>query len=264
MAYEYIKYEKGDGIAKLTLNNPKGMNSVNIPMAREMYEALIDAQYDDAVRVVILTGCGRVYSAGGDIPEFKNQLDNDGGPQFIKELTVIFHACITTVTRMPKPVIGSINGIAAGGGMGFALSPDLAIAGESAKFNMAYTGIAASPDGSTTWFLPRLIGTRRAMELAMLNRVLTAQEALDWGLVNKVVPDAELAEATDAMARCLAEGPTASYASVKKLVNQSMNTTIETQMEDESYHIAASAGREDFREGVEAFLGKRAPKFEGR
>ena len=158
----------------------------------------------------------------------------------------------------------AINGIAAGGGFSFALSGDLVVAAESAKFTMAYSKIAATPDGSSSYFLPRLIGLRRAMELYFTNRVLTAREALEWGLVTRVVPDAELRPAVAALAAELAQGPTKAYGAAKRLLHQSTWESLETQMELEAQAIAASGHTEDFRAGVTAFAQKATPTFRGR
>ena len=158
----------------------------------------------------------------------------------------------------------AINGIAAGGGFSFALSGDLVVAAESAKFTMAYSKIAATPDGSSSYFLPRLIGLRRAMELYFTNRVLTAREALEWGLVTRVVPDAELKSAVTALAAELAQGPTKAFGAAKRLLHQSTWESLETQMELEAQAIAASGHTEDFRAGVTAFAQKATPTFRGR
>jgi 2-(1,2-epoxy-1,2-dihydrophenyl)acetyl-CoA isomerase len=173
-------------------------------------------------------------------------------------------AVLALLPQATKPVIMAINGIAAGGGFSFALSGDLVVAAESAKFTMAYSKIAATPDGSSSYFLPRLIGLRRAMELYFTNRVLTAREALEWGLVTRVVPDAELRPAVAALAAELAQGPTKAYGAAKRLLHQSTWESLETQMELEAQAIAASGHTEDFRAGVTAFAQKATPTFRGR
>jgi len=262
MSYETILFEREGAVARITLNRPKEMNAINPQLADELFDALLASERDETVRSVLMTGTGRAFSAGGDVPAFHANLD--GATTFIKKLTQGFHACISQITRMPKPVVAGVNGITAGGGMGFALAPDLVIAAESARFTMAYTGIAAAPDGSTSFFLPRLIGVRRAMELAMLNRPVRAEEALAWGIVNMVVPDDKLADEAMNLARRLAAGPTLAFAQVKKLMNQSMHTSLDTQLEDESRAISSMGGTEDFKEGVRAFVEKRRPEFRGR
>src|ERR687887_1586074 len=159
----------------------------------------------------------------------------------------------------------AINGVAAGGGFSFALSGDVVIAAESARFTMAYSKIAATPDGSSSYFLPRLIGLRRTMELYFTNRVLSAREALEWGLVTRVVPDAELTTTVRALARELAQGPTRAFGGAKRLFHQSTWESLETQMELEAQEIAASGRTDDFRAGVRAFANKQPlPPFQGR
>ena len=174
------------------------------------------------------------------------------------------HAAIGRMARLDKPVLGAINGVAAGAGMSLALATDLAVAAESATFVMAYTGIGASPDGSSTYYLPRMLGMRLALELALLNRPVKAPEALELGLVNRVVPDEELDAAASELAARLAEGPTLAYARTRRLIRQSLSRDLSTQLDDEGEAIIAMAGTADFREGVSAFVDKRKPRFAGR
>jgi 2-(1,2-epoxy-1,2-dihydrophenyl)acetyl-CoA isomerase len=171
---------------------------------------------------------------------------------------------VSRLARSPKPVIMAVNGVAAGGGMSLALAGDLVVAAESAKFTMAYSKIAASPDGSSTYFLPRLIGIRRALELHFTNRTLSAREAMDWGLVNRVHPDADFRGAAAALARELAQGPTLAFGRAKLLFQQSTQESLETQMELEAQAIAQSGATEDFRNGVAAFVRKQPARFAGR
>ena len=182
----------------------------------------------------------------------------------IKELTTYLHGVISRLCRSDKPVIMAVNGVAAGGGLSLALAGDLVIATESARFTMAYSKIAATPDGSSTYFLPRLVGLRRAMELFFTNRVLSAREAAEWGLVTRVVADAELLAAVDALADELAAGPTRAFGGAKRLFHQSTYESLETQMELEARSIAAMGHTEYFAAGVTAFAAKRAPTFQGR
>jgi 2-(1,2-epoxy-1,2-dihydrophenyl)acetyl-CoA isomerase len=199
---------------------------------------------------------------GGDVKDFVDQLPRIGA--HIKELTTYLHGAVSRLVRSVKPVIMAVNGVAAGGGLSFALSGDVVVAAESARFTMAYSRIAATPDGSSSYFLPRLIGLRRAMDLYLTNRVLSAREALDWGLVTRVVPDAELGTAVAALADELAAGPTLAIGGAKRLFHQSTWESLETQMELEAQAIAQSGRTEDFREGVTAFAAKKTPTFRGR
>ena len=173
------------------------------------------------------------------------------------------HAAISLFARTDAPVIAAVQGAAAGAGMSLVCACDLVVAGESARFAMAYTRAGLSPDGSGTWFLPRLVGRQRALELMLTNRMLSAQEALEWGIVTRVVPDAEVEAAARKLAGELAAGPTRAYGLVKRLVLSSASESLETQMELEAAGIADSAASADGREGIAAFLGKRAPTFRG-
>src|SRR5215510_9781009 len=262
MPYETITYEVADAVATLTLNRPAAYNALDLPLARELFAATLEADEDRALRCIVVTGAGNAFCAGGDVKAFHESADRAG--ILIKQLTTYLHGAVSRLARTPKPVIMAVNGIAAGGGLSLALAGDLVVAAESAKFNMAYSKIAASPDGSSTYFLPRMIGLRRALELHYTNRTLTAREAMDWGLVNRVYPDAEFRTATAALARELAQGPTAAFGRAKLLFHQSTQESLETQMELEAQAIAQSSATEDFRNGVAAFVQKKPARFVGR
>jgi 2-(1,2-epoxy-1,2-dihydrophenyl)acetyl-CoA isomerase len=207
-------------------------------------------------------GAGKAFCAGGDVKEFNDHPDRIG--IVIKELTTYLHGAVSRLARTAKAVIMAVNGVAAGGGMSLALAGDLVVAAESAKFTMAYSKIAASPDGSSSYFLPRMIGLRRALELHYTNRVLLAREAMDWGLVNRVHPDAEFPGAVATLAKELAQGPTLAFGRAKLLFHQSTQESLETQMELEAQAIAASGHTEDFKNGVAAFAKKQQAVFHGR
>jgi 2-(1,2-epoxy-1,2-dihydrophenyl)acetyl-CoA isomerase len=263
MPYETLTLARADGVATLTLNRPDAFNALNLVLGRELFHAVLEVDDDPAVRAVIVTGAGKAFCAGGDVKGFADNLDRIGA--LIKELTTYLHGAVSRLCRSEKPVIMAINGIAAGGGMSLALAGDLVLAAESARFTMAYSKIAATPDGSSSYYLPRLVGLRRAMELYFTNRVLTAREAQEWGLVTRVVPDAELETAARALGRELAAGATKAFGGAKRLFHQSTWESLETQMELEAQAIAASGRTEDFRAGVTAFATKQpAPAFRGR
>src|SRR5947209_19034167 len=261
MAYQHVKLERAASVASLTLNRPDAYNALDLGLGRELFQASIELDEDPDVRCVVMTGAGRAFCAGGDVRSFVDNLGRIGA--HIKELTTYLHGAISRLCRSDKPVIMAVNGVAAGGGMSFALSGDLVVAAESAKFTMAYSRIAASPDGSSTYFLPRMIGLRRALELHYTNRVLSAREAMDWGLVNRVHPDAEFPPAVAALARELAQGPTLAFGRAKLLFHQSTQESLETQMELEAQALPASGHTEDFRNGVVAFARKQAVTFKG-
>jgi 2-(1,2-epoxy-1,2-dihydrophenyl)acetyl-CoA isomerase len=262
MAYEKITYDLSNGIATVTLNRPEVFNALDAQLARELHDAIIASSEDEAVRVVILTGTGRAFCAGGDVKGFCDTIDTIGA--HVKRLTTEIHGAVSRMIRMPKPVISAVNGVAAGGGMSLALAGDLILATASARFTMAYTQIGASPDGSSTFTLPRLVGVKRALELTLLNPVLSAQEAKEWGIVNRVYPDDAFQAEVQTIATQLAQGPTLAYGRTKALLYSSTSETLETQMEYETLHIAASGKTADFREGIFAFAEKRQPSFQGR
>ncbi len=262
MPYDTVLLQCADAVATITLNRPDAYNALNLALGRDLFHAVLEVDEDPGVRAVVITGAGRAFCGGGDVKDFAGSLDRIG--VLVKELTTYVHGAVSRLVRSPKPVIVAVNGTAAGGGLSLALAGDLVLAGESAKLTMAYSKIAATPDGSSSYFLPRLIGLRRAMELYLTNRVLTAKEALEWGLVTRVVPDGELAGAAAALARELAQGPTRAFGGAKLLFHRSTHESLETQMELESQAIAASGHTEDFREGVTAFASKRTPTFRGR
>jgi 2-(1,2-epoxy-1,2-dihydrophenyl)acetyl-CoA isomerase len=262
MAYQHLLLERRDHVATITLNRPDAYNALDLELGRELLHASLEVDEDPDVRCVVITGAGKAFCAGGDVKGFVDNLPRIG--ILVKELTTYLHGAVSRLTRSPKPVIMAVNGVAAGGGLSFALSGDLVVAAESARFTMAYSKIAATPDGSSSYFLPRLVGLRRALELYLTNRVLSAREALDWGLITRVVPDAELRTAVETLAHELAAGPTLAIGGAKRLFHQSTWESLETQMELEAQAIAASGHTADFREGVTAFANKKSPTFHGR
>jgi 2-(1,2-epoxy-1,2-dihydrophenyl)acetyl-CoA isomerase len=262
MSYETIGVDQAAQVRTITLNRPDAFNSLSLTLGRDLFHAALEADEDPEVRCVVITGTGKAFCAGGDVKDFVDNLSRIG--VHIKELTTYLHGAISRLARSNKPVITAVNGVAAGGGFSLALSGDLVVAAESARFTMAYSKIAATPDGSSSYFLPRLIGLRRAMELYFTNRVLGAREAEAWGLVTRVVPDADLRSTVEALARELAQGPSLAFGAAKRLFHQSTWESLETQMELESQAIAASSHTEDFRAGVTAFAAKKTPTFRGR
>jgi len=262
MDFQFLTLERRDGVATITLNRPEAFNALNLGLGRELFHAALEVDEDPGVRCIVVTGAGRAFCAGGDVKDFADNLDRIG--MLVKELTTYLHGTVSRFCRTDKPVVMAVNGIAAGGGFSFALSGDLVVAAESARFTMAYSRIAATPDGSSSYFLPRLVGLRRAMELYFTNRVLTAREALEWGLVTRVVADGELGAAVATLAGELAKGPSKAFGGAKRLLHQSTWESLETQMELEAQAIAASGRTEDFKNGVTAFARKQSPTFQGR
>jgi 2-(1,2-epoxy-1,2-dihydrophenyl)acetyl-CoA isomerase len=262
MPYDSLRLEVHDQVATLTLNRPAVYNAVDLTLARELLEATTQLDEDPAVRCVVLSGAGTAFCAGGDVRGFHEQLPEIGA--HLKRLTGLLHGAVSRLARMAKPAIAAVNGVAAGGGLGLMLACDLAYAVDTATFTLAYTRIGATPDGGSTFWLPRLVGVRRALELIYTNRVLSAQEAAAWGLINGVVPADRFPADVYELARQLARGPTLAYGRAKQLCALSLHHTLETQMEYEARAIADSGKSEDFREGILAFLQKRPPTFQGR
>jgi 2-(1,2-epoxy-1,2-dihydrophenyl)acetyl-CoA isomerase len=254
-----LLYEVKDQIARITLNRPDAANALDMEMGRELMQTAIRVSEDRAVRAVILTGTGRMFCGGGDLKHFAAQEDRLAG--HLKELAGYLHMAVSRLVRMEAPLITAVNGAAGGGGMSLALCGDLILAAESAKFTLAYTRAGLSPDGASTYFLPRMIGVRRSLELALTNRVLSAREALDWGIVTRVVPDAELQSAAQTLAAELAGGARHALGAAKRLLHHSLTESLETQMELEAQAIAEQARGADAREGIAAFIGKRKPQF---
>lgn len=254
-----LLYEVKDRVARITLNRPDAANALNDEMGRELMQAAIRASEDRSVRAVILTGAGKMFCGGGDLKHFAAQ--GERLPAHLKELAGCLHMAISRFVRMDAPVIAAVNGSAGGAGFSLCLFADLVIAAQSAKFTLAYTRAGLSPDGGSTFFLPRMIGARRALEMALTNRVLTAEEALDWGIVTRVVPDAELQTQAQEVAAQLAAGATGALGAAKRLIHHSFGESLETQMELEAQAIADMARTAHAREGIDAFIAKRRPDF---
>lgn len=263
MSYETMLYEVKDNIARITFNRPDAFNAMNLQMTKDLCDTANRCAADPAVRAVILTGQGdQVYCAGGDIPSFVAA--GDSVDTVIREMTMHLHMAVSRFIWLDAPVIAAVNGVAAGAGLSMMAFGDLAIASEQAKFVSAYTKIGLTPDGSSSYFLTRILGIRRATELYLTNRTLDAREALDWGLVNKVVPHGEVMAEAEKLAAELAAGPTRAYGGVKKLVAMAPNDTLESQMERETRFIAEMSGTADAAEGLSAFVEKREPNFTGQ
>lgn len=257
--YETLLFTLEDGVAEITLNRPDAGNALDLKLVTELADAALRCDHDGSVRAVLLTGAGKAFSVGGDLKAFASFGDEAG--RRLKEIADAVHKAISVFSRMAAPVIVAVNGTAAGAGFSLAIAGDYAIAAESARFTMAYTAAGLSPDGGATYMLPRLIGLRRTQELILTNRVLTAAEALDWGLLTRVVPAAELMDEAHAVARRIAAGPAGAHRAVKDLLRASLANGLEEQMELEGRSISRAAMSPDGIEGITAFLEKRRPDF---
>ncbi|MFZ8886821.1 MAG: enoyl-CoA hydratase/isomerase family protein [Steroidobacteraceae bacterium] len=252
-----VSFEIGESIARVTLNRPQAGNSMDLQFGRDLLAAAERCR-DEAARVVVLSGAGKAFCFGGDLGGMAS-LEGEARRDYLLELTRNLHAAVACFVSLPAPVIAVVNGTAAGAGVGLVAMADLALAAESAKFSLAYTGVGLTPDGSTSYFLPRLVGPKRAMELVLTNRPLSAAEAVEWGLINRAVPDAALGEEAAALADRLASGPTGAYAEAKRLLRSTQ--PLMEQLDDEGRTISAQAITAEGREGISAFLAKRKPTF---
>lgn len=261
MSFENLIFDVQDGLARLTFNRPNAANSFNIDMTREFFEAATICSEDSKIRAVLLTGAGRFFCAGGDLKGFAAA--GDQVSKFVAETADTLHAAISKFARMNAPVVAAVNGPAAGAGMSLVCMTDIALAAESASFTMAYTAAGLAPDGSSTYFLPRIVGIRRARELMLTSRRLSAAEARALGIVEQVVSDDELMAEAEKLARALASGPTLAFGAVKKLLLASQTAQLEDQLDAETSAIASMTTTSDGREGVRAFREKRAPNFKG-
>lgn len=255
-----------DGIATITLNRPAALNALNAEMVAGLAEAVNGAGADENARVVVITG-GDHFMAGGDIKWFKEQLDAEPDRATIERAFEAFihpvHEVITAMRTMPKPIVAAIRGACAGFGVSLASACDLAVAADDAFFTLAYCHLGVSPDGGSTYALPRTVGMKRAFEIALLGDRFDAAAAKEAGLINQVVPVGEFEAAVAKLAGRLANGPTHVYGNTKALLNASLGASLAEQLNAEARSFAECAGRADFAEGVAAFVGKRPPQFTG-
>jgi 2-(1,2-epoxy-1,2-dihydrophenyl)acetyl-CoA isomerase len=255
-----------NGIATVVMNRPEARNALSLEMRAAMTDAFHDIEMNDAIRCVVLKGAGEHFMAGGDVKgmaEAMKLTSEQIRKQFVLRIHDL-HPIMFAMRRMPKPIIASVRGAAAGAGVSVALCCDLVMASDDAFFTLAYCNIGTSPDGSSTYQLPRTLGIKRAMEMTLLGDRVDAHTAKDWGLVNWVVPAAELEAETGKLAARLAQGPTRAYGNAKRLLYRSIETDFEAQLQAEGEMFADCASGPDFREGVMAFVEKRKPEFSGR
>lgn len=257
-----VELKRSGGVCTLALNRPERFNALDLEMGDALVAAVAVAAADPGVHVLVLTGAGPAFCAGGDLRFFQNWEGPPSGA--FGALTQRLHRVICDLRQMSKPVIAAINGAAGGAGFSLAMACDLRLAADTARFKQAYTAVGLVPDGGWTFFVARQVGLARAAELVLLDPVLDAQQALSLGLVNQVLPAAELPRAAAQLAERLAAGPTLAFARAKALLNQSLLSGLEAQLEAERQAIMAAGGTEDFQEGLSAFFGKRAPNFTGR
>jgi len=260
MASNTVLFEVRNNVAYVTLNRPQASNSFDLETAKVLADVSLECERARDVRAVLIRGAGNTFSAGGDVKAFAAQKDLS---RYLRDMTPHIHLAISRLVRLDAPVIAAVEGAAAGFGFSLAISCDLVLAAEPAIFVMAYTKIGMAPDGGSTYFLPRLVGMKRALELTLTNRRLSAREALEWGLVTEVVAPEKLAERAEELATTLAQGPTGTFGSAKRLLHSGWTQSLETQMELESRAIAEAGGSANGQEGIRAFVEKRKAKFGG-
>jgi len=263
MSYETIEFDISDGVARLTLNRPDRLNSFTIAMHAEVAAALDVVERDSAVRTLLLTGAGRGFCAGQDLSDRAVAAD-DASVDLGDSVERFYNPLIRRLVALPMPVVCAVNGVAAGAGANIALACDIVVAARSAKFIQSFAKIGLIPDSGGTWMLPRLAGQARALGMALTGDPITAKMAADWGLIWKVVDDADLSACVDDLLKGFASAPTAGLAATKRLIRQSWQNDLNAELDIQRDTMRTLGRTEDYREGVAAFLGKRTPRFIGR
>jgi len=263
MSYETVDLSIDNGVAEITLNRPERLNAWTAQFGDELREALLSDAADPSVRAVLITGAGRGFSSGADLKEMLEQGAAGEVPDVGEMLRTRYHPIIKGIRELPKPVLAAVNGPAVGIGCSLALACDLIWAAESAVFGLAFVNIGLVPDGGSTFLVPVAAGKARALEMALLGDPLPAERALEWGLINRVVPDGKLMDETRALAQQLAQGPTRSYANSKRALNNSLLKIMDEQLDLEADIQGEMVKTSDFVEGVSAFVEKRDARFTG-
>ena len=258
-AYSALRYDVTDAIATITLDRPDALNALTVPLKTDLLAAFRAVGRDRGVRAVVLTGAGRAFCAGQDL---KERFQPDAAPLAV-EVRERYNPIIVAMRRLDQPIVGAINGVAAGAGASLAFACDIRIAAEGASFVLAFGRIGLVPDSGATWFLPRLVGPAKAAELALLGESLSAAEAERFGLVARVVPAEQLATEARAVATRLAALAPRALASTKRALERSWSVDLEAALEDEAYRQGIAGGTADHAEGLAAFLEKRPPRFTG-
>lgn len=262
-----VLYEVSDGLATVTINRPEAMNALNVAAKVALRDALRAAADDSAVRAVLLTATGRAFCVGQDLKEHVSLLaadaaDGSGGT--MSTVREHYNPVVRALTEMPKPVVAGVNGVAAGAGLGFALACDYRVVADTASFNTSFAGVALTADSGVSWTLPRLIGQSRAADLLMFPRSISAERAYELGIVNKLVPAADLAAEAATVARTLAEGPTLAYAALKESLAYGAGHSLAETLEKEGELQNRAGASEDHGIAVRSFLAKEKPRYVGR
>ncbi|MEX0286703.1 MAG: enoyl-CoA hydratase/isomerase family protein [Paracoccaceae bacterium] len=262
MTYETLEFDITDGLATIMLNRPDAANALNRQMAYELFDVAVRCGADHSLRAVLWSAHGKMFCGGGDLEEMK--LNTDELERHLLEMATILHQGMIRLANLDAPVVIAVNGAAGGGGFSMALSGDYVIASEKAKFVSGYTASGLTPDGTSTHFLAKHVGLLRAKELFLTNRTLSAQEAMDWGIVNRVVAHDDLMSEARAMADRFAAGPTKAFGGTKRLLQTTYSDPMESQVEKETQGISGIMNTRDAPHGIASFLAKERPKFEGR
>lgn len=259
--HELVLIRREGGVAWLTLNRPDAANSIDAPLAAAFRAAITELNNDASVRALVLAGAGKMFCAGGDLQRFAKETTKAAA--YVDALIRDLHAGLEMLETFRAPVISAVHGAAAGAGMGIALTADLVIAADNSRFVMAYTRAGLTPDGGSSWVLPHLVGLRKALELTLLNRTLSAQEALQFGMITEVTPEANLNARVSEIARELAQGPTGAFVTARRLLRHAHHNDYASHLRDEAAAIVNAFGTKDGLEGVRAFRERRPPSFDG-
>ncbi|MFJ9704114.1 enoyl-CoA hydratase/isomerase family protein [Streptomyces sp. NPDC101234] len=263
-----VLYEVSDGLATITLNRPEAMNALNIATKVALREAAQEAAADTTVRAILLTAAGdRAFCVGQDLKEHITLLASDretGAGQTMTTVREHYNPIVRALVSARKPVVAGVNGVAAGAGFGFALAADYRVVADTAAFNTSFAGVALTADSGVSWTLPRVVGPGRAADLLLFPRSISAQDAYEWGIANKVVPAAELRAEAEKVARTLADGPTVAYAALKEAVAYGLSHSLDETLQKEDELQARAGASEDHGIAVQAFVNKEKPKYLGR
>lgn len=259
MEFSTILLDIRNKVAQITLNRPDAANTINADLLKDLLSALDHCEGNRGIRAIMISGAGKLFSGGGDLKTFSAA--GVDLPALVRMGAAHFHHAISRLSRMNIPTVAAVHGAVAGGGLGLAVACDIVVAAETTRFTVGYTRAGLTPDGGSTWFLPRLIGLKRALELTLTNRSFTAGEALAWGMISRVAPDDDLLTEAGKIVSELATGPTRAFGAAKRLLYNGWGETLESQMEAEAEEISKASGGREAREGIRAFLEKRTPDF---
>jgi 2-(1,2-epoxy-1,2-dihydrophenyl)acetyl-CoA isomerase len=262
--FETVDYKFEDGVATIRMNRPEALNALSLQLTTDLAAAISSAVADNA-RAVVLTGSGRAFCSGGDLREMQEMGKREGNIEAFLDVPLkALHKVIAMIRETPVPFIAAVNGVCAGAGTNFALACDIVIAADNATFNEAFVRIGFSPDCGGTFFLPRAVGEKRAAELMMTGMTVTAQQALEMGMINRITAGDDLQSDAATLAAQLAAGPTGAIGRIKRMINESFSNDLRTQLDLEAECQLESGRSDDFKEGVKAFFEKRSPNFSGR